>query len=97
MMRDPLAISRGLALTDAGLAAAGLDREARLRVWRGSLSVLASEAQDLGLGGWLMPGALAVVASLSEGPVLAELGWPDVAAGPDLLSWPIRRFGSMAW
>ena len=39
---DPLAITRGLALTDVGLAHSGLSREVRLPVWRASLNAMAA-------------------------------------------------------
>ncbi len=96
-MFDALAITRGLALTDVGLAQAGLSREERLPIWRASLNAMAASERDLGLGGWLIPGALLWVASLREGDVLCELGWPELPAGPSMMRVPLRRFGSMAW
>jgi len=97
MSRDPLAISRGLALTDVALAQAGLDREVRLGFWAASQRAMAALEADLGLGGWLAPGAHLWVETLREGPVLCELGWPELPAGPAMMRWPIRRFGAMAW
>lgn len=96
-MSDPLAITRGLALTDVGLAHAGLVREERLPVWRASLNAMAALDADLGLGGWLIPGAQLWVESLREGAVLCELGWPELPAGPAMMRVPLRRFGSMRW
>jgi len=97
MTLDPLAISRGLALTDVGLAAAGLDRQRRLGFWAASLRAMAALEADLGVSGWLMPGAHLWVETLREGPVLCELGWPELPAGPAMMRWPIRRFGALAW
>ena len=96
-MSDPLAITRGLALTDVGLAHAGLSREERLPVWRASLSAMGPGGHALGLGGWLIPGAQLWVESLREGEVLCELGWPELPAGPSMMRFPLRRFGSMSW
>lgn len=97
MTSDPLAITRGLALTDVGLAHAGLSREERLPIWRSSLNAMAASQHDLGMGGWLIPGAQLWVESLREGAVLCELGWPELPAGPSMMRFPLRRFGSMSW
>lgn len=97
MSRDPLAITRGLALMDVGLAQAGLSREERLPVWRASLNAMAASGHALGLGGWLIPGVQLWLESVREGPVLCELGWPELPAGPAMMRLPIRRFGTMAW
>lgn len=92
---DPLAITQGLVLTDAGLAYAGLSREERLELWWGTLKVFAGQDRDLGLGAWLIPGVRLWVESSRDGAVLAELGWPDMAGG--VLRFPLRRFGGISW
>ena len=96
-MTDPLAITRGLALTDVGLAHAGLSREERLPVWRASLNAMSATEHEIGLGGWLLPGAQLWVESPREGGVLCELGWPDLSAGPNAMRWPLRLRWSWRW
>ena len=48
-MKDPLAVTRGLAVTDRALLNAGLDEDERLAVWRSSVRAVVGLATESGV------------------------------------------------
>ena len=100
-MKDPLAVTRGLAVTDRALLNAGLDEDERLAVWRSSVRAvvgLATESGvDVGLADLVVPGTYLLIERRDGGLERAEVGTPFVVTGPESLRVPLRRFGTEFW
>ncbi len=101
MNRDPLAITRGLAVTDRALRVAGFDEEQRLSIWSGSARALVEQAAatgaDIGLADLVVPGIYLLLEGRDGGLERAEVGVPHVITGPESLRVPLRRFGTEVW
>ena len=101
MMKDPLAVTRGLAVTDHALIAAGFDEEQRLAVWGATLDALvlqsSEEHEDIELTFMVMPGNYLLLEGREGGLERAEVGTPFVVTGPESLRVPLRRFGTEFW
>ena len=100
-MTDPLSITRGLAVTDRALIAAGFDEEQRLAVWRASAHALSEQAAetgaDIGLADLIVPGTYLLIERRDGGLERAEVGTPFAVTGPESLRVPLRRFGTEFW
>ncbi len=100
-MSDPLAILRGLTVTDQALLAAGLDEDQRLAVWGATLDALIEQTSysdvDLGIAPLVLPGRYLLLEGRDGQPERVEVGTPFVTVGPETLRVPLRRFGSDTW
>ena len=100
-MKDPLAITRGLTVTDRALISAGFDEDERLAVWSATVDALvvqsSVEQEDIELALMVMPGNYLLLEDREGRLERAEIGTPFVTTGPESLRVPLRRFGSEFW